>query len=111
MEIIVYICTARGLEVKSCEDADNNIVMRRRTQQPGIYWPSDAGPRLGGVLGTMATRRIHCLHSSELQTSVLVVHCTEGTERRDVSMMLREGVEVERVEVLSDGGADGGGQR
>ena len=39
------------------------------------------------------------------------VHCTEGTERRDVSMMLREGVEVERVEVLSDGGADGGGQR
>ena len=37
------------------------------------------------------------------------VHCTEG--KRDVSMMLREGVEVERVEVLSDGGADGGGQR
>ena len=39
------------------------------------------------------------------------VHCTEGTEKRDVSMMLREGVEVERVEVLSDGAADGGGQR
>ena len=85
--------------------------MRRRTQQPGINWPSDAGPgpRLGGVPATMATRSIHCLHSSELQTSVFVVHCTEG--KRDVSMMLREGVEVERVEVLSDGGADGGGQR
>ena len=37
VEIIVYICTARGMEVKSCEDADNNIVMRRRTQQPGIH--------------------------------------------------------------------------
>ena len=41
VEIIVYICTARGMEVRSCEDADNNIVMRRRTQQPGIHWPSD----------------------------------------------------------------------
>ena len=83
MEIIVYICTARGLEVKSCEDADNNIVMRRRTQQPGIYWPSDAGPGLGGVRGTIATRRIHCLHSSELQTSVFVVHCPLSTALKE----------------------------
>ena len=122
MEIIVYICTARGLEVKSCEDADNNIVMRRRTQQPGIYWPSDAGPgpRLGVsqeqwqhaafIVYTLQNCRLQCLLST-VHCPLSTVHCTEGTEKRDVSMMLREGVEVERVEVLSDGGADGGGQR
>ena len=54
---------------------------------------------------------VYTLQNCRLQCLLSTVHCTEGTEKRDVSMMLREGVEVERVEVLSDGGADGGGQR
>ena len=66
-------------------------------------------PQSPGVSCHYIAVSVHCPLST--------VHCTEGTEKRDVSMMLREGVEVERVEwlqqveVLSDGGADGGGQR